>query len=170
MHVRPARRDELPAIHAINQAEVPAVSDLEPAALEWLFEAAARCAVAEIDGALAGFLLALRPGVDYPSENYRWFSARYDDFWYVDRLAVAPDHRRRGVARALYADAERCARAVGAPRIACEVNVRPRNDASLAFHAELGFEEVGRQETEGGRKAVVMLARPVGPAPSPGPT
>jgi hypothetical protein len=38
------------------------------------------------------------------------------------------------------------------------VNVRPRNDASLAFHEAIGFREVGQQDTDGGRKRVSLLA------------
>jgi len=159
MHLRDAVAADLPAIHAINQANVPAVSDITFAELEWFFAKAGALRVAEFDGEVAGFLLALQPGLDYTSLNYVWFSARYADFWYIDRVAVGEDWRRRGIARALYADAEAHARAVAAPLLACEVNLRPRNDQSLAFHEEQGFIEVGQQDTDGGDKTVVMLVR-----------
>lgn len=165
MPIEDATEQDLPAIHALNQAEVPAVSDITFAELEWFFAHAAGLRVARIDGALAGFLLGLGPGLDYASPNYRWFSARYPDFYYIDRLAVDAAWRRRGVARALYEDAELRAGRAGAPLLACEVNERPRNDASLAFHEALGFEPVGRQETDAGGKAVVMLVRPVSALP-----
>ena len=162
MHLRDAVAADLPAIHAINQANVPAVGAITFAQLEWYFAQAAALRIAVIDGEVAGFLLALRPGLDYSSLNYAWFSARYADFWYIDRLAVDDAWRRRGIARALYADAEASARTVSAPLLACEVNLRPRNDVSLAFHEEQGFVEVGRQDTDGGDKTVVMLVRNVG--------
>jgi predicted GNAT superfamily acetyltransferase len=38
------------------------------------------------------------------------------------------------------------------------VNLRPRNDGSLRFHARLGFKEVGQQETSYG-VLVSMLAK-----------
>jgi predicted GNAT superfamily acetyltransferase len=44
----------------------------------------------------------------------------------------------------------------------CEVNVRPRNDASLAFHEAIGFREVGQQDTDGGAKRVSLLALDLG--------
>ena len=45
-----------------------------------------------------------------------------------------------------------------APVLFCEVNLRPRNDRSLAFHAAVGFREVGQQDTDGGNKRVSLLA------------
>ncbi len=165
MHLRDATAADLAAIHDLNQAEVPAVSDIDRDQLEWFFRHAAALRVATVETALAGFLLALRPGLDYASPNYRWFTSRYPDFYYIDRMAVGAPWRRRGIARALYADAEARARALGAPLLACEVNERPRNDISLAFHEALGFEAIGRQDTDGGAKTVVMLARALDPTP-----
>ncbi|MEO8690688.1 MAG: GNAT family N-acetyltransferase [Solirubrobacteraceae bacterium] len=43
--------------------------------------------------------------------------------WYVDALAVAPDARRRGVARALLADAEAIARAQGASGVSLDTGL-----------------------------------------------
>ena len=42
------------------------------------------------------------------------------------------------------------------------MNLRPRNEVSLAFHDTMGFTSVGEQDTEGGAKTVVMLARTLG--------
>ena len=159
VHLRDALGADLGAIHALNQANVPAVGDITPGDLEWYFERAACLRVAEIDGRVGGFLLGLRPGLDYASVNYAWFSRRYRDFFYIDRVAVARAWRRRGVGRALYRDALARARAAAAPLLACEVNLRPRNEDSLAFHEAHGFEAVGEQETDAGRKRVVMLVR-----------
>jgi ribosomal protein S18 acetylase RimI-like enzyme len=43
--------------------------------------------------------------------------------WYVDALAVAPDARRQGVARALLADAEAIARAEGATGVSLDTGL-----------------------------------------------
>jgi predicted GNAT superfamily acetyltransferase len=37
------------------------------------------------------------------------------------------------------------------PLICCEVNLRPHNPGSFAFHQRLGFAVVGEQDTEAGR-------------------
>lgn len=111
--------------------------------------------------ALAGFLLALPETADYGSDNYRYFQARYDRFVYVDRIVVDDRFRRAGVGAALYRHLAGCLPA-GCPRIACEVNVRPPNEPSLAFHRKLGFEPVGEQDTEGGAKRVCLLVKTLG--------
>ena len=90
-----------------------------------------------------GFVVTFAPGTDYDSENYRWFTERYGDgFLYLDRVVVDPAVRRRGVAGRVYDLVESVASAYGL--LALEVNLVPRNDASLAFHLARGFVEVGR--------------------------
>jgi len=121
----------------------------------------ARLVLVADDGEPAGFVVALAPGLGYASENYTWFSARSNDFLYVDRIVLAPRLQGQGVGPRLYAAVEETARADGATEITCEVNVRPPNPGSLAFHARLGFTEVGRQQTKGGATEVALLARPV---------
>lgn len=105
---------------------------------------------------LAGFLIAMTPDVPYSSGNFRWFRDRSDDFVYVDRVAVSPWFRKRGIAARLYADVERYARGLGAQRITLEVNVQPRNDASLAFHERMGFVGLDERDTDYGARVVMM--------------
>jgi predicted GNAT superfamily acetyltransferase len=50
------------------------------------------------------------------------------------------------------------------PVLFCEVNVRPRNETSLAFHEAIGFREVGQQDTDGGTKRVSLLALDLRPS------
>ena len=160
MLLRPYVPDDLATVHSINQGEVPAVGTATPEGLANLAAQSTIALVAELDGETAGFCLVLAPGADYGSVNYRWFSDRYDDFVYLDRVAIAPAFQRRGVGRALYTEVERLARErhPTATHFTLEVNLRPRNDRSLAFHAELGFVEVGRQETDYGA-LVSMMAK-----------
>ena len=105
---------------------------------------------------LAGFLVAMTPQVPYGSDNFAWFVERGDDFVYIDRIAVSPWFRKRGIAARLYADVERWARAHGAARLTCEVNVRPRNEPSLAFHERMGFTGLEERESASGLRVVML--------------
>jgi len=141
----------------LNESSVPHVSHITAPQLQWLVEYGQyACLVRDAKG-VAGFLIGLRPGTDYESSNYRWFCDRYEDFAYVDRVAVASWARRRGVAESLYHDFAQSQS--GAPIMTCEVNIRPPNDVSMKFHQRLGFRQVGVQESGGGKKAVAMLER-----------
>lgn len=162
MHLRSYRSDDLTAIHRINQAEVPAVGSETLDDLGHIADESVIALVADEDGVLAGFCLVLAPGADYGSGNYLWFAERYDDFVYLDRVAIAPEFQRRGLGRTMYAEVERLAaeRRPGAHHFTLEVNLRPRNDTSLAFHGALGFVEVGQRETEYG-SLVSLMAKPL---------
>lgn len=108
-------------------------------------------------GAPVAFLLGMTPEVPYDSPNFLWFRERHERFVYVDRLAVEVAHRKRGLGAALYAAAEDDARRLGMPLVCCEVNLRPENPESLAFHARLGFVREGEQVADG--KLVAMLVK-----------
>jgi uncharacterized protein len=154
--------DDLRVIHTINQAAVPAVGSETLEDLARIADASVITVVADVDGEVAGFALVLAPGVDYGSLNYRWFSKRYTDFVYLDRVAIAPQFARRGIGRAMYDEVERLAAQTcpGATDFLLEVNLEPRNDDSLAFHARLGFVEVGQQVTGKGT-LVSLMAKPL---------
>jgi uncharacterized protein len=82
-----------------------------------------------------------------------------DNFVYVDRVVVAPAARGKGHARALYTDLFQRAKSAGHTRIVCEVNLDPPNPVSDAFHASLGFSEIGRAPIPGHAKTVRYLLR-----------
>lgn len=160
--IRPYTPADLTAVVAVNDGAHPAVPITPAHELADLI-ALSRLALVVDDGEPAGFVVALGPGLAYTSENYTWFSARSGDFLYVDRIVLAPRLQGQGIGPRLYAAVEDAARADGASEVTCEVNLRPANPGSLAFHARLGFVEVGRQETKGGTTEVALLARPVAP-------
>jgi ribosomal-protein-alanine N-acetyltransferase len=78
----------------------------------------------------------------------------------LQRIAVAADVRRRGVARALLDEVEVLAVRGRADRLLLEV--REDNDAALAFYAAQGFTELARRPDyyRDGATAVVLV-RPV---------
>jgi len=159
--IRPVLPGDLSALLQMNNAAVPAVSDLTAEALLDLIAASIACLVAEVNGAPAGFLLCLGEGADYDSPNYAWLSEREKFFAYTDRICVDETLRGRKIGDALYAALfERFA---GSGRcFLCEVNARPANPGSLRFHDRLGFREIGTADH--GDKAVVFLKRPPEPA------
>lgn len=157
MIISPISQHDFDEVLGLNAASVPHVNLIDREQLQWFADYASFLQVARIDNRLAGFLVGLRPGTEYASPNYRWFCQHYDDFAYVDRVAVAEWARRRGIAEALYAAFG--ASQSGVPVLTCEVNIRPSNDGSMVFHHRLGFRQVGSQETDGGRKEVALMEK-----------
>lgn len=159
--IRPLVVSDIPSLVTINDAAYPAVPITPRSDFADLVAHTGLGLVAERDGEPVGFLLALEPGRDYASENYRFFSERSNDFLYIDRIVLAPAARGAGLGRRLYDRVFDAARELGASEVTCEVNLEPPNPESLAFHAALGFTEVARQSTKGGAVVVALLAAPV---------
>lgn len=163
LRLRDISASDLATLHAINQEHRPHLGDVTSEAFAELVRMAFIATVVVADEKPTGFLIALRPDAPYSSLNFTWFRERYTQFVYVDRLVVVPNSQRSGVGRLLYDHVEEQARSIGAGCITCEVNEEPPNPTSLRFHEALGFEVVGRQETEGGAKRVALLRRGVAP-------
>ncbi len=147
---------DLGEVLRLNEDSVPHVSRVDLAQMEWFANNAHYFRVVRRDGKRAGFLIGLRPGLEYASPNYRWFSENYEDFAYVDRVAVSGTARRKGVATRLYEDFAKSLNGDVAV-MTCEVNLRPANESSMRYHVQCGFVQVGTQETEGGTKEVALL-------------
>ena len=144
--IRAAGAADRDAILALNLESEALLSPMDGARLAELEAMADYLRVATLaDRGVAGFLLAFREGSGYDSPNYHWFSARYERFLYVDRIAIGAAARAAGLGGALYRDLFDYARAQGVPRIVCEYYSIPLNEASQRFHARHGFEEVGTQ-------------------------
>jgi predicted GNAT superfamily acetyltransferase len=110
----------------------------------------------------AAFLLAFEQSDDYDGGHFLWFRNRLDRYLYIDRVVVAEEQRRGGLGSLLYADLFRRAELLGQRNIACEVNYVPPNPASEAFHACLGFAEIGTATMDGGAKSVRYLLKRLG--------
>jgi len=141
----------------INQANTPAVGELDRDRLAFLLTDSAIASAAVVDGDLAGFVMVLAPGSSYGSVNYRWFQNHYPTAWYLDRVVIDRAQRRRGIATRLY----RCIlddlarRHVSA--LGLEVNTVPPNPDSMLFHERMGFRTVGTQSTPYGAQVALML-------------
>lgn len=159
--VRDLQPADLPAVRALNAANVPAVGPLDDDRVA-LFSAAADAWWVAVDGAdVVGLFVGLLAGHDYASPNYRWFAARHRQFAYVDRIALAPAARGTGLADELYERWEAQGRAAGATVVCAEVNTVPPNERSLAFHARRGMQVVAELAPYGDEQRVAMLEKPL---------
>lgn len=158
IEIRDVRESELDSVLALNNAAGVNILPLDAQQLGFFHRHADYFRVAIVDGLIAGFLIALRPGADYGSANYRWFGQRYEDFLYIDRIVIASPRRGIGVGRAFYADVTSFAE-VRVPWLTCEVFLEPRNDVAVLFHGTYGFQEVGQQTMPGVGRRVSLLAK-----------
>jgi predicted GNAT superfamily acetyltransferase len=150
-------RDE-PAILALNNEHAAELSWIEPDRLSFLLGEAF---YARRVGALEAFIMTFDQQARYDSPNFLWFRERYQRFVYVDRIVVAAHARGRGHGRRFYEDLFGHALRADQAIVTCEVNINPPNPASDAFHAALGFAEVGQAAIHGGKKSVRYYVRQI---------
>jgi predicted GNAT superfamily acetyltransferase len=157
--IRDATEADLPDILTLNEAVVPHVNSLGIADMQKFLAKAVYFRVADNrDGEIVAFLIGLDPDISYKSPNFQWFCTHYGEFAYIDRIAVDPAARRQGVAEALYADFAN-QNAHWARRLCCEVNLRPANPGSFAFHTRIGFAQVGELDIYDGEQTVALLVK-----------
>ena len=148
---------DVAAMWEINEEGLPGVGKVTQEALGDLLSLAELPLGAFDDSGLVGFVLCLIPRTRYGSLNYAWFNERYEDFLYVDRIAVATRARDRQIGTALYKHVFRDASDRGWP-VAAEVSLEPPNPGSVRFHGRHGFQEVGVLHHE--KQSVTMYLRP----------
>ncbi len=158
--IRDVREHELDSVLALNNAAGPNILPLDAATLRFFYDHAAYFRVAEVDGHIAGFLVALLHDAPYRSPNFQWFRDRYPQFLYIDRIVIASSRRGLGVGRVFYADVTSFAE-VRVPQLTCEVFLEPRNDVAVLFHGTYGFHEVGQQLMAGPERRVSLLGKPL---------
>jgi uncharacterized protein len=164
MIIRPAIEADFGEIVRINseaEAFLNSQASLTVSELRRLNAIATYFKVACVDDAVAGFLIAVRSDIAHDDPNFRWFSARYPEFLYIDRIIIDARARGEGLGKAMYTDLFAAARELGATRLTCEIDCDPPNHASSIFHARFGFSEAGRHEVDGGKKMVSLQVAPV---------
>jgi uncharacterized protein len=92
----------------------------------------------------SGLIMVYGPNSDAANPHIRWFRERSLDFLYIDRIVIASGAVGQGRARALYEAVIAAAHQEGFKRLVAEINISPANPGSEAFHARLGFSEVGK--------------------------
>jgi predicted GNAT superfamily acetyltransferase len=153
--LRPMTAGDNRAVLELNENHVELLSPLDEGRLAALLAVAENASVIEADGAFAGFVITFAAGSAYDGENFGWFSERYEDFCYLDRVVIHEDFRRRGLASAVYDELES---SCGRPLFALEVNLDPPNVASLAFHRARGYTEVGQRHSDGHVVSMLSLS------------
>ena len=149
--------DELPYILKMNQEALPAVSSVSIEDMKHFLNIVDYFRTLKVENKIAGFLIALSPGKDYSSLNYKWFEKTYNSFMYVDRIVIDTNYHRNGLGTSFYNNLEMFS-IKKSSRITCEVNIRPKNEGSMVFHETYGFEQVGTQTTEEGKKEVSLMS------------
>ena len=144
LRLRDVRESDLDPVLALNNAAGPTILPLDATRLRFFYDHAVYFRVVEVDGTVAGFLIALDQDVPYQSSNFLWFKRELDHFIYIDRIVVARSQRGLGLGRVFYADVQSYAE-VRSPVLTCEVLLRPGNDGAILFHGMFGFTEVGQQ-------------------------
>ena len=134
---------QLQSIYNLNQANTPEVGSLESMQhLKQLIEFSSYNLLVLKENEIVGFIICMREGSAYWSENYKFFTKRLKKFIYVDRVAIDEQHRRAGLGQAIYEDIFLQA-SHDSLSIALEVNTQPVNQPSLNFHEKMGFDQVG---------------------------
>jgi len=129
---------DLPSVIAIERRSFPTPWSLAMFVLE-LSKPSGICLAAEDETGLVGYLVC----------------ARYDRVWHLMNVAIAPERRRRGVARALI---ERLFSEAGSgARYTLEV--RLSNLPAIAMYEGFGFRSAGRRRRyyhDNGEDALIM--------------
>ena len=155
---KPPSGKEAQEMHCINQENIPEVGDVPQiedfnALVSW----SEHIFVYKSEEVIKAFVLCMREGNSYHSENYKYLSKLFPKFLYVDRIAVQEKFRRKGIAKKIYSKVISTGKDNNLD-VLCEVNTRPSNEPSLIFHEKMGFEEVGTNDFE--KNSVVYLRRP----------
>jgi len=147
--IRPFQVGDQQHVLALNEACVPEVGSMDIEKLLLLIEWSPFFRVVEADRQIVAFIVGLTERAPYESPNFGWFAERHQSFAYVDRVAIAEDHRGAGWGPALYREFETWAKEAGKPLLCAEVNTEPPNPRSLRFHDLFGFDMVDQFEPNG---------------------
>ena len=152
---------DLEKIRKINEEAIPAVNSVSLEEFRWFLKRSIYFKVSlNEDENVCGFLLVLPTGLKYESLNYKWFSDKFSDFAYIDRIAVKDEFRGKGIGKSLYVDLEKSVMK-DIKRIACEFNIKPPNLVSKKFHEGLDYKRVGTQLTEMDTKEVSLMIKEI---------
>ena len=156
MDLRELTQHDVASMWSLNEQGLPGTGQVSKQEMADLLNLSAFSLGVFREQELLGFVICLSPGTSYGSLNYAWFNQRFDAFIYVDRIAVAQQHRDQGIGSMLYEQVMANSDEKGVP-VAAEVNSIPPNPGSMRFHERFRFKEVGELHHQD--KSVMMLLR-----------
>ena len=156
MDLRELTQHDVASMWSLNEQGLPGTGQVSKQEMADLLNLSALSLGVFREQELLGFVICLSPGTSYGSLNYAWFNQRFDAFIYVDRIAVAQQHRDQGIGSMLYEQVIANSDEQGVP-VAAEVNSIPPNPGSMRFHERFRFKEVGELHHQ--YKSVMMLLR-----------
>ncbi len=136
--IRRLAYSDLPAVIAIERRSFPTPWSLAMFVLE-LSKTAGICLAATEGDELLGYLVC----------------SRYDQVWHLMNVAVAPEHRRAGVARRLISKLVQ----EGGGKLPFTLEVRVSNQPAITMYERLGFRSAGvrpRYYQDNGEDALIM--------------
>ena len=93
--IRNVELNDINDLIRINELSIPAVNSITEAKFEWFYNNSLYFRLIKSTGdEIYGFLLVLNSALDYESINYKWFQNRYDQFAYIDRVAILKKYKR----------------------------------------------------------------------------
>ncbi len=149
--------EDTATIVALNEAVVAVTSPMDEARFQYLLELSDFCIVAEEEGAVIGFVLAMQNGAAYENANFEWFSERLNKFVYIDRIVIGEDGRGKGLGKLLYDQVSAAAKKDGRLVMAAEMDLVPPNEGSLSFHKKNGFLALGERTYDSGKVVSMQI-------------
>ncbi len=142
-------------IFKLNELNKPALGTLENLeTLKKLYNYSMLCACSFLNKKLVAFCLLMNQSSEYSSPNFKYFKRKYNNFLYIDRIAIDTNYQRKGIGSLIYERFYELSIENNVP-LCCEVNTFPLNKKSLDFHYKKGFKKI--EELNYGNKKVVML-------------
>ena len=157
MKIYPATLAHTDDIVALNKTFVAVTSPMDASRFKHLFDISSLCLVAENEGKIVGFVLAMAQGDTYENDNFQWFDDRLNRYVYIDRIVISEDGRGHGIGSQLYAYVIDWAQQQGLLQIAAEMDLMPPNEDSLKFHQKRGFVAIGSRELESGKTVSMQV-------------
>ncbi|WP_130388057.1 GNAT family N-acetyltransferase [Kribbella sp. VKM Ac-2569] len=143
---------DLGAVLALNASAAGLVDPLNPDRLDWLRLIAAHAVVVDLDDVPAGFVLTFTPGSAYDGLAFEAFTQTYADrFLLIERIVIAAEHRRTGIATQVYRAIERAAKPFDRT-----VAAVPTDTPAIDFHHARGYIEVAKQRLPNGTTTALL--------------